>query len=105
MSSNFAGTKISSSRSAATVVSSAHPGMAARHGGVANISQPCVACISTTGEVRVLRLGMGGVEELYRRPPEAASPVGESVMGSLRSKQGMLTAPSSVRHHFLLVAK
>ncbi|CAM9262363.1 unnamed protein product [Ectocarpus sp. 12 AP-2014] len=51
--------------------------------------RPCLACISREGEVRVLRLGAGGAEELHRVPPAAGA--------------GMLTVPSPSRHQFLLI--
>ncbi|CAM9795603.1 unnamed protein product [Ascophyllum nodosum] len=59
--------------------------------------RPCVACISQRGEVRVLRLGGDGAEELFRSSPSAAA--------GLASAGGMsvLTVPSTTRHQFLLV--
>ena len=61
--------------------------------------RPCVACISQRGEVRVLRLGGDGAEELFRSSPSAAA--------GLASAGGMsvLTVPSTTRHQFLLVTR
>lgn len=58
--------------------------------------RPCVACISRTGAVSVLKLGGEGAEELHRVPAAASIGVGGS---------GMLTVPSPYRHQFLLVSR
>lgn len=57
--------------------------------------RPCVACISDAGEVRVLRLGADGAEDLHRAPVASAG------VGGV----GMLSVPSPARHQFLLVAR
>lgn len=58
--------------------------------------RPCVVCTSKDGEVRVLRLGGDGCEELHRAP--SAASVG-------MEGTGMLTVPSPSRHQFLLVTR
>lgn len=60
--------------------------------------RPCVACVSQRGEVRVLRLGREGAEELFRSAPALA------VLTRARGT-GVLTVPSPARHQFLLVTR
>lgn len=86
-------------------VSSPQDRAAARVGGVAGVAGPCVACVLQAGEVCVLRLSMGGVEELYRSAPAAVPVLGDRGLPSHGGRNGMLSVPSTLRHQFLLVAR
>eukprot|EP00752_Nemacystus_decipiens_P005910 g5342.t1 len=58
-------------------------------------ARPCLACVSADGEVRVLRLGADGAEELHRSPAAEGTAPG--------AQAGVITVPSRARHQFLLV--
>lgn len=75
------------------------PGTTTTHGdaGAGGDARPCLACVSVGGEVRVLRLGADGAEELHR-----AAAVAGVVPGA---RAGVITAPSPSRHQFLLVTR
>lgn len=75
------------------------PSGTAAHGdaGGGEDARPCLACVSADGEVRVLRLGGEGVEELHRAAAAAGTAPG--------ARAGVLTVPSPARHHFLLVTR
>lgn len=83
-------------------VANSVPGSSPRSGAVDVVDggdpRPCVACVSQRGEVRVLRLGGEGAEELFRSAPAAA------VLMRARGT-GVLTVPSPARHQFLLVTR
>lgn len=59
-------------------------------------ARPCLACVSADGEVRVLRLGADGAEELHRAAGAAGVP---------GARAGVLTVPSPSRHQFVLVRR
>lgn len=68
------------------------------HVGVSGVGdpRPCVACVSEGREVRILRLGVEGAQELHRTTA--------SVSVGVRAP-GVLTVPSSSRHQFLLATR
>ena len=60
-------------------------------------ARPCLACVSADGEVRVVRIGAEGVEELHRAAAGAGAATG--------ARAGVITAPSPSLHQFLLVTR
>lgn len=79
------------SSTSANTASPAVRGDAGNGAGAAGDTRPCVACISAAGEVRVVRLGPTGVDQLYSA---------RGIAG-----RGMLTVASALRHQFFLVTK